>query len=123
MISVRTGCSRRLMNSVYCALSTSLSSSLVRTISPIQPGYGSSEILVYFYLPDERPAHHVKLYQYSSGNVEEILQRHSRVSSLIVGHCPCAYRRCSTAGRRTSANPTTLPTPLMQNLTNVTMMM
>ena len=36
--------------------------------------------LVYLYLTEERPGHHVKLYQYCSGNVEEIVQRHAKVS-------------------------------------------
>lgn len=33
--------------------------------------------------PEERPGHHVKLYQYCSGDVSDIVQRHIRVSHLL----------------------------------------
>ena len=29
---------------------------------------------------EERPGHHVKLYQYCSGNIDDVVQRHSRVN-------------------------------------------
>jgi len=35
-----------------------------------------------FIITEERPGHHVKLYQYCSGNIDEIAQRHSRVCIL-----------------------------------------
>jgi transcription factor RLM1 len=39
--------------------------------------------VIYLYPAEERPGHNVKLYQYCSGNVEHIVQRHARASSSL----------------------------------------
>ena len=41
-----------------------------------------------FIIAEERPGHHVKLYQYGSGDIHDIVQRHLRVSRLRF-FCSC----------------------------------
>ena len=37
-----------------------------------------------FIVPEERPGHHVKLYQYGSNDIHDIVQRHLRVSPFLL---------------------------------------
>ena len=80
--SVRTGSSRKLMSSAYSAqLMLQLSSSVgFQQFLSWRPWF-------YFYHtpPEERPGHHVKLYQYGSSDIHDIVQRHLRV-------CPDLWR-------------------------------
>lgn len=39
---------------------------------------------VLFLTTEERPGHGVKLYQYCSGNIEDVVKRHGKVSPKVI---------------------------------------
>ena len=70
-----------------------------------------------FIVAEERPGHHVKLYQYGSADIHDIVQRHLRVSRLkFFFLLPLAQVPIiSTMARRTLVVHKTSREMLMQN--------
>jgi hypothetical protein len=78
----------------------------------------------YFYqYEEERPGHHVKLYQYCSGDINDIVQRHLRVRFLRLCHWPRRLIPISTTVRKTTRVQPTSPPTTIQRLTTLATIM
>lgn len=114
--SARMASSRRHTSSVFFVQSTWPSSYSVRALP-----YSSAHLISVSISSEERAGHHLKLYQYCSGDIHDIVQRHMRVchsTSLDnTSHPPLP----SMTERRTHAHLMTLLTTPMSNLTTPAM--
>lgn len=84
----------------------------------------SSDARTWFYFyryEEERPGHHVKLYQYCSADINDIVQRHLRVRFLPLSQWPPRLIPISTTVRKTTrVQPTSPVAPIRRSTISAT---